>query len=473
MSNSVSDPQRPPATRAGSRFPAGPSLSRLLLKGRFYKQSTTDRLVENARLYGDTLSFRTPYGSRLFQFNHPEQIQDVLVTDAQKHHRGFILQRARVVLGEGLLTSEEPLHLRQRRLSQPAFHRQRIAGYGQTIVACTREMLDGWATRSSVEVHEAMTALTLRITGRCLLGTDVHADIVTIADGMQAFNDYIPFAILPFSGIVERLPIGPMPRIRKALAAMDGLIYGLIAERRRESSAADHDDLLAMLMSSVDTEPADANQDVTASQMNDKQVRDEALTILLAGHETTANGLTFCLWLLAKYPEVQERAAKLVDETLGKREVAAEDYPHLKYLEMIFSEAMRLYPPAWAIPRIAAVSYTTRSGVFIPKGSGIIVSQFIVHRDPRWWPDPMRFDPERFSDGAKANRPKFSFFPFGAGSRQCIGEGFVWMEAVLVLATILQHHRLSVEPDSPEVLEVVPRFTIRPKDAVIVKLCRR
>ncbi len=455
-----------PAPKRAAGFPPGPSLARLFISGRFFRQSTDQRLKENFETYGDVVSFRTPYGVRLFQFSHPDQVQELLVTDATKHLRAFILQRSRLVLGDGLLTSEEPLHLRQRRLSQPAFHRQRIAGYAKTIVDFTEQMLAAWHDRSSVELHGEMTSLTLRITGRCLLGTDVHADIVTIAGGMQAFNDYIPFAILPFSGIIERLPVGPMPRIRASVAALDKLIYGLIAARRSESAeagAVDHDDLMAMLMSAVDTE------DDTGT-MNDKQVRDEALTILLAGHETTANGLTYCLWLLAKHPEIQARAARLVAEVLGDRAATAEDYPRLKYLEMIFAETLRLYPPAYAVARMAAESYTTRSGIHIPKGSGLIASQIVIHRDARWWPDPMRFDPERFTDEAKAGRPRFAYFPFGGGNRQCIGEGFVWMEAVLVLATILQRHRLGAEAGSPDVLEVVPRFTIRPKHPVVVTL---
>ena len=439
-------------------FPAGPTLRERLRAGKLFAVDTPEGLQRNADTFGDRLSFMTPYGYRQFQFNHPDDIQDLLVGDASRHSRGIVLRRARGILGDGLLTSEDPIHLRQRRLAQPAFHRQKIAGYGETIVRITREMLSGWADGDSIEAHQQMVSLTLRITSRCLLGTDVQPDIQTFVDSMKTFNGYLPYALLPFAPLLEKLPIGPMPGMKRALSALDGLIYGMIRERRAQGDTAMGDDLLAMLMSAVDEDDA--------GRMDDRQVRDEALTILMAGHETTASALTFALWLIAGHPEVQERMHAEVIGAIGEGTPTAADYPKLKYVSMVFAESMRLYPPAWVSARTANEDYTMRGGLFIPKGSALVTSPFVVQHDARFYPEPQRFDPERFTDKAKAGRPKFAYFPFGGGSRQCIGEGFAWMEAVLMLATLVQGWRLRIPGEVSKDLPLLARFTIRPANPV-------
>lgn len=374
----------------------------------------------------------------------------MLVRDAPHHLRGVVLRRARGILGDGLLTSEEPLHLRQRRLAAPAFHRTRIAGYGREIVRLTQEMTAAWPTSGGIEAHAEMVRLTLRITSRCLLGSDVHASIQTFVDSMATFNDYLPFALLPGAAFLERFPIGPMPGMKRALKALDDLIFGIIAQRR--ASGILGDDLLGMLMEATDE----------SGQMNDRQVRDEALTILLAGHETTANALTFCLWLAAKHTTHQQHLAEVIKDVCGDRPPEAADFPNLKPLEMFFAESMRLYPPAWVVARTATQDYTMRTGEFIPKGAHLIASQLVVHHDERWWPNPTHFDPLRFTDEAKATRPKFAYFPFGGGARYCIGEGFAWTEGVLMLATVLQHHRLTLPDPTQQTVPITPKFTIRP-----------
>ncbi|WP_263381599.1 cytochrome P450 [Granulicella arctica] len=447
-----------------SSFPAGPSLFGRLRIGKLFAVDSPEGLQQNKDIYGDVLSFRTPYGYRQFQFNHPDDIQDLLIGDASRHSRGIVLRRARGILGDGLLTSEDPIHIRQRKLAQPAFHRSRIAGYGATIVRITEEMTARWEDGASIEAHEEMVALTLRITSRCLLGTDVRPDIQTFVDSMKTFNDYLPYALLPGATLLEKLPIGPMPGMKRALTALDALIYGIIGERRREEADGREpkDDLLAMLLGAKDDE----------GRMDDRQARDEALTILMAGHETTASALTFALWLIAKHPDVQERMREQVFDGIGDAAPRAGDYPKLGYVARVFAESMRMYPPAWISARTAMEDYTMRSGLFIPKGSALVTSPTVVQHDARFYPEPERFDPERFTDQAKAARPKFAYFPFGGGTRQCIGEGFAWMEAVLMLATVVQHWRLSLPEGSPEDLELLPRFTIRPKHAVPLRLER-
>ena len=441
------------------QWPAGPGIISRVMDGTLFAVDSPGFYQQNAARFGDLASFLTPNGFRQFQFNHPDDIADMLVRDARHHLRGVVLRRARGILGDGLLTSEEPLHLRQRRLCQPAFHRSRLAAYGAEIVRLTRQMMETWSPDDPIELHSEMVRLTLRITSRCLLGADVHASVQTFVDCMQIFNDYLPFALLPGAEFLERLPIGPMPRMRRALAALDDLIYGIIRERR--ASGILGDDLLAMLLEAEDGD----------GPMPDRQIRDEALTLLLAGHETTANALTFATWLTAKHTDVQRRMREEVqtvcrDERGQPRIPEAADFRALPYTEQVFAESMRLYPPAWVVARTAHESYTTRTGQLIPKGAHLIASQIVVHHDPRWWPEPLRFDPERFTEQAKAARPKFAYFPFGGGARYCIGEGFAWMEGVLMLATLVQS--LSLRLPNPEVTELPlnPKFTIRPQNAV-------
>jgi cytochrome P450 len=417
---------------------------------------------QNAERYGDVCSFLTPNGFRQFQFNHPDTIADMLVRDAQHHLRGVVLRRARGILGDGLLTSEEPIHLRQRRLAQPAFHRQRLAHYGAEIVRITQEMLAGWPSQTgTIEAHAEMVRLTLRITSRCLLGADVHDSVQTFVDSMQVFNDYLPFALLPGAQYLEKLPIGPMPGMKRALAALDDLIFGIIRERRESGRMGD--DLLAMLLEAEDE----------SGSMSDRQARDEALTILLAGHETTANALTFALWNVARYPDIQqkmrEEVARVCRTSSGEpRAPEAADFRALSYIERVFAESMRLYPPAWVVARTAIRPYTMRTGQHIPKGAHLIASQLVVHHDPRWWPDPLRFDPDRFLDAAKATRPKFAYFPFGGGARYCIGEGFAWMEGVLSLATVAQRWHLHFVPTYPVIPQA--KITLRPKFPMMMRV---
>ena len=438
-------------------WPHGPSILRRILDGTLFATDSPALYQQNAALYGDVVSYVTPGGYRQFQFNHPGHIADMLVRDAGHHLRGVVLRRARGILGDGLLTSEEPLHLRQRRLAQPAFHHSRLAGYGAHIVRLTHEMTAAWPPEGALlEVHAEMVRLTLRITSRCLLGTDVDAAVQTFVDSMQVFNAYLPFALLPGAQFLERFPIGPMPAMRRALAALDRLIYGIIRERRATGKPGD--DLLGMLLEAEDE----------SGSMSDRQVRDEALTILLAGHETTANALTFALWCVAKYPDVQARMRAEVAAVCGDRPPEARDFRGLQYLEQVFAESMRLYPPAWVVARTAREPYTMRTGEFIPQGAHLIASQLVVHHDPRWWPDPTRFDPARFTAEAKAGRPKFAYFPFGGGARYCIGEGFAWMEGVLMLAAVVQQWSLRLPDPAVATLPITPKFTIRPSGPVLL-----
>jgi cytochrome P450 len=254
-----------------------------------------------------------------------------------------------------------------------------------------------------------------------------------------------------------------MTRIRRGQAYLDGLIYRMIAERRRDPR--DRGDLLSMLLAAVDTEE-------DTGGMTDKQVRDECLTVMLAGHETSANALSFALWELARNPEVQERLYLECRTVLGERVPAAEDYGRLGYAAQVFAETIRIYPPVWVTARTAAEEYCYR-GITIPEGAILLAPQIVAHRDPRFWDDPLRFDPERFSEESKARRPRFCYFPFGAGARQCIGEGLAWMEGVLILASVARHWRLSLPPDAPRELPIRPAISLRPKSGLHLRVDRR
>jgi cytochrome P450 len=368
-----------------------------------------------------------------------------------------------LVLGEGLLTSEAPLHLRQRRLAQPAFHRQRIASYGEIIGRYASEMTSSWQSGTVMDLHPEMLLLALRIVGKTLFDTNVEAEMQEIARAVDSFMDFLPLAFLPFPETILNLPLPAMKRIRQGRAYLDGLIYRMIAERRNDPR--DRGDLLSMLLATVDSEDGTGG-------MTNAQVRDECVTVMLAGHETTANALSFALWELAKNPDVQERLYQECRAVLADRTATAEDYANLGYAAQVFAETIRLYPPVWVTARTAAEGYESH-GIAIPKGAILLAPQIVAHRDARFWEDPLSFVPQRFTEENKSRRPRFCYFPFGAGARQCIGEGLAWMEGVLILATVAAHWKLSLPIGASLNLPLQPAISLRPKGGVLLRLDRR
>lgn len=444
-------------------YPAGPPFLRRLLRGPVFWLKALDSLTESATLYGD-LVHSTIFGRHVYQLNHPALIEDFLVKDAAKHHRGLVMQRAKVVLGEGLLTSEEPLHMRQRRLAQPAFLRERIEAYGEIIGHNAASMTRRWQTGAVRDVHADLLELALRIVGKCLFDVDVQSgeEIRKISSAVNSFMEFLPVAVLPFSEQIQRLPLPVMNRIREGQADVDAIIYAMIRERRQ--SPGDRGDLLSMLLDAVDTEDH-------AARMTDQQVHDECLTIMLAGHETTANALSFALWVLAQYPEIQERLYEEASRVLETRTATAEDYGRLPYTTQVFSETLRLYPPVWVVARMCVEPYEI-AGYRIARGAILIASQYVVHRDARFYSDPLRFDPDRFATDKK-DWPRFAFFPFSAGNRRCIGEGLAWMEGVLALATIVRDWRVSPPPGAAGEIELQASISLRPRGGVALFVERR
>jgi len=419
-----------------------------------------------ARQYGDLVSYRMG-GEVIFAVNDPALIRDILVTHNKNFTKSRGLERTKRLLGNGLLTSEGAFHLRQRRLMQPAFHRERVAGYGRTMVEYADRLRRRWAERgdgSTVDVSEEMMAVTLAIAGKTLFDLDVESQAAEVGSALTDVMDSFWLSMMPFADVLERLPVGPLRKAKAARARLDAIIYGMIAERR--ASSTDRGDLLSMLLLAHDEEDPGSHGGV----MTDLQVRDEAMTIFLAGHETTANALTWMWYLVSQAPDVERRMHDEIDGALGGRLPTVADLPSLPFTERIVTESMRLYPPAWIIGRRAIEEYPI-GGYVAPPRTIFVMSPWVTHRDARFFPDPERFDPDRWSPSFKASLPKFAYYPFGGGPRQCIGESFAWMELVLLAATIGQQWKLALVPGHPVVPQ--PLVTLRTKHGMKMTLARR
>jgi len=413
-----------------------------------------------ARTYGDVAAYRMG-GEQLVFVNAPQYVRDVLVTNNRVFIKGRGLQRSKRLLGEGLLTSEDPTHLRQRRLMQPAFHRDRIAAYGGTMVAYAARLRDQWRDGDTLDVAQDMMRLTLAIAGKTLFDLDVESQAGDVRDALNAVMESFWLTMLPFADVLERLPVPPLRRAKAARARLDAIIYGMIAERRADPNR-DHRDLLSMLLVAQDEEDH--------GTMTDQQVRDEAMTILLAGHETTANALTWTWYLVSTAPKVEARLHEEVDRVLHGRLPTVADIGALSYVERVVTEAMRLYPPAWIIGRRALQDYPIGDYV-APARSILVMSPYVLQRDARYFADPERFDPGRWTADFRAALPPFAYFPFGGGPRRCIGDSFAWMELVLVVATIAQHWRLTLVPGHP--VEPQPLVTLRTKHGMRMTVQQR
>ena len=398
--------------------------------------------------YGDIAY--VPLGRQhIYHLAHPDSIRDVLVTNQHKFKKSRMLERAQLLLGQGLLTSEGDYHRRQRRLMQPAFHRDRIAGYGAVMVDRAAVGRERWRPGQPFDVMQEMMRLTLAIVTRTLFSANVDSEADEIGSALTQVFDLFEVIMMPFSEFLEKLPLPAMRRFKRARKRLDETIYRMIAERR--ATGRDEGDLLSMLLLAQDEEGSGG--------MTDTQVRDEALTLFLAGHETTADALTWAWYLLSQNPQAEAAFHSELDRVLAGRLPSIEDLLQLRYTESVFAETLRLYPPAWGMGRRALEDYHV--GDFtIPARSVILMSPYVVHRDPRWYSNPGEFRPERWLQ-EDAARPKFAYFPFGGGARVCIGERFAWMEGTLILAAIGQRWRLRLEAGHR--VETQARITLRPK----------
>lgn len=406
-------------------------------------------LTTCAAQYGDMCYFRTAH-QHMYFLNSPALVQEALVTKNAHFTKSRILQRAKMLLGEGLLTNEGAAHLRQRRLVQPAFHRDRLIRYAADMSALALRSRERFTHDAVVDIDREMMRLTLSIVGRTLFSAEVEEDAATIGEAMNALIAMMPVLMFPLSQYLHYLPLPFMRRFQKAGETLDATIYRIINERR--ASGHDAGDLLSMLLLARDAEADNTG-------MTDKQVRDETLTLFIAGHETTATALTWAWYLLSLHPEVAEKMHREIDTVLAGRAPSFDDVSLLPYTSRVFGETMRLYPPAWAIGRMAQTQLDI-AGYRIPRKSIVLLSPYTMHRSPRWWPQPEKFLPERWETEDLA-RPKFAYYPFGGGPRLCIGERFAWMEGVIILAAIAQKWRFL--PSSAEPAQLAPLLTLRPK----------
>ena len=426
---------------------------------RAFWRDRTGYLMRQAEL-GD-VSFIKMGPQPVFFINHPDHIRDMLVVNAHKFVKGRALQRSKVLLGDGLLTNEGADHLRQRRMIQPAFHRTRIAEYARSMVVFAGQMAESWQDGDVRDIDQEMMHLTLQIVGKTLFNTDVGDDATEIGAAMTTMVELFNFLLLPFSEYLEKLPLPQSRRFKRARTSLDRIMYGIINERRR--SGEDKGDLLSMLLLAQDEDDG--------STMTDEQVRDEALTLFLAGHETTANALTWTWYLLSQNPEKEAKFHAEIDAVLAGRVPTMDDVPNLKYTEAVLAESMRLYPPAWAIGRNVVEAHTFGGFEAVP-GTLVLSSPFVMHRDARFWNDPLEFNPERWeTQSVKEATQKNIYFPFGGGVRRCIGESFAWAEGILLLATIARKWKLSLVPGQR--IEEKPLIVLRPQYGMRMSISAR
>lgn len=411
-------------------------------------------LIRNIELMAasdpDLAVARALTGRTILLASHPDLAREVLTGHPRSLRKGLGLQRTRFVLGNGLLTSEGEFHLRQRRLAQPAFHRERIARYAEEMVARTEVVAASWRDGQSLDLARAMHHLTLDIVGRTLFGVDLQGRAAELGKALTAVLDSFSIWLILFGERLYDLPIPRMRRAKQAVPALDAAIYAIIEEHRR--SGRDQGDLLSMLMAARDAEG-------DGSGMTDAQLRDEVMTLILAGHETTANALAWTWWFLAQHPEIDARLAAEVRDACGDRPITMADLPNLPYTRAVFSEAMRLRPPAYATSR-EVVEPIVLGGQAIPVGAQVVVSPWVTQRDPRWWTEPLRFDPDRWLAPRAEPNHRHAYFPFGGGTRVCIGEQFAWTEGILVIAALVRRWRFRL---------TVPATAVRPQAAVTLR----
>lgn len=416
-------------------------------------------LLNCARTYGDRVELR--FGRRrIVVFNHPADVEEVLVTQQRNFIKGYFYRILGPLLGNGLLTSEGEFWLRQRRLSQPAFHRERIAAYARTMRSYTQELLGSWSDGMVRDVNDDMMQLTLRIVGKTLFDADFQSEATEVGQALPAaLHELSAQMIGPEFILPSSIPTPSRARLRRAISRLDPLVLRMIAQRR--AAGDDRGDLLSALL---------RVRDADGSRMTDRQLRDEAMTIVLAGHETTALALTWAFYLLGRHPAANNQLVAELESVLNGRAPGPEDMSQLPYTASVLSETMRLYPPIFGIGR-ESVADCEINGFRLPAGTNVYLVPYVIQRDPRWFDDPLSFRPERWLDGLEGRLPRFAYFPFGGGPRLCIGQPFALLESTIILSSIMQQWHLRPISDQP--VEMAPALTLRPKHGIRFQLERQ
>ena len=404
--------------------------------------------------YGDIVHYKIGPEHILF-LNHAEYIREILVVQNDNFIKERTVQRTKMLLGEGMITSEGEVHRAQRQVAQPAFHRQRVSAYAEAIVEEAIFLRESWKGGQKLDIAQEMMQLTLRIVSRTLFSTELAGEAQELAEAINSIMRLYNYLVaLPAVEVLIHMRVPGLASFTGAKKKLDSIVYRMIEDHRR--NGANSGDLLDMMLRASESSSSVGHSREAADEL----LRDQVITIFLAGYETVASALTWTWYLLSQNPEAERKMQIEIDDVLGQRVPAIDDVPKLKYVEMVLAESMRLYPPAWAMGRRAKEGFSL--GPYrLPARTTVLISQFITHRDPRNFVDPLRFLPERFARNGKATFPKFSYFPFGAGFRQCIGESFAWTEGALALATIAQKWRLHLADDAR--VERQPLITLRPK----------
>ena len=439
------------------RRPPGPAARFLIGNMPLFADDPLAIYTRWAREFGDIFYYRAGWIDVYF-LNHPDLIEPVLVSQSQNFAKDKVIQNSRWFLGEGLLTNEGSGWLRQRRLCQPAFHRERLASYGRTMSAYAEEMLATWQNDEVRDIHQEMMQLTARIVAKVLFGVEVKADTERVAAALNALMRHTSGGRMILPPILRHLPVPALMRVKRAVRELDEIVNRIIRERR--ASRQDNGDLLSRLMTARDED---------GSGMTDRQLRDEILTFLLAGHETTAVSLSWTWYLLSQHPEVEQKLHQEFGQILGGRTPQPEDLPRLPYTDKVVKESMRLYPPAWSLARTVTTEIEL-AGYRLSAGANVVMSPWILHRDPRFFAQPEQFNPDRWTADLTQRLPKFAYFPFGGGPRLCIGASFAVMEANLLLAAIAQRFQLRLVPG--HAISALPSITLRPRNGMRMSLTR-
>jgi cytochrome P450 len=477
-------------------YPPGPS-SILPLKLFFgFLRDPLTVLHNLSKEYGDISHFK--FGkNHIYLINNPDYIKDVLVNQDNNFIKSRGLQLAKRILGEGLLTSEGKLHRRQRQLIQPIFNPDEIPNYADIMTDYTLGISSRWHDQAIIDIHKEFMHLALAMVSKIFFNVSIEeSKIKEIDQYVTTIIEHFNRARIPFAGIIEKVPLPSNIQFYQAKKHLDEIIYRIIDSHinndsnnkdyhQQQNGSRVRKDLISLLLQGRDNgyfSTSKNNEDVTKlnkekihisiTSTNRHQLRDNVMTIFLAGHETVANALTWTFYLLSQNPKEEKTLHEELDSVLHEDNAVptANDISKLEYTQRVFAESMRLYPPVWAIGR-QAIEDCKIGGYIIPAGSSILMSQYLMHHDPRYFPEPERFDPERWSPQERAKRPRFSYFPFGGGVRSCIGETFAWMEGIVVIATIARRWKMRVMPEYPIVLQ--PLVTLRPKHGMQAKLIDR
>ena len=440
-------------------LPPGPRSRSPFGHGAAFVQDTVGFLRTCAREYGDIVTFRTG-PQRSFLLNHPDYIEHVLVTDNHRFIKPFAFRRMRLFLGGGLLSSDGEAWRRRRRLAQPAFHKDRVAAYGALMVAYAQRRLATWNPGDVRDLHEEMMQITYEIVGKTLFDADVGDRAADVRSSLAVALEHYQKLLSSFWILLpDAVPTPANLRLRKALQHLDSAVYRVIDDRQADGT--DRGDLLSMLLRARDED---------GGRLSRRQLRDEVMTLMFAGHDTTALTLTWCWYLLAQHAEAEHRLHAELADVLGGRAPTVDDVPSLTYTAMVVNEVLRLYRPAWGIAR-EAVEDCQIGGYHVPKGSIVLMSQSVMHRDPRYFEDPDSFRPERWANNLAKRLPKYAYFPFGGGQRLCIGNSFALMESALLIATIAQSYRFELAAD--RAVEPHAALTLRPKHGMRMVLHKR